>query len=96
MCGRYKRRSDKLRIAETFAVSAGLDETFFEPGEDFSPQSMQPVIHVNDDGERQIKMMRWAFKLPIGRGRSSTRVPKELNTQSFGKMLSSKAARLSI
>ena len=64
MCGRFKRRSDKQRIAEAFAVSVGLDETFFEPGDDFSPQSMQPVIHMNDDGERQIEMMRWAFKLP--------------------------------
>ena len=64
MCGRYKRRSDKQRIAETFAVAAGLDETFFDPGDDFSPQSMQPVIHLNEDGERQIEMMRWAFKLP--------------------------------
>ena len=32
-------------------------------GDDFSPQSMQPVIHLNEDGERQIEMMRWAFKL---------------------------------
>jgi putative SOS response-associated peptidase YedK len=64
MCGRYKRSSDKQRIAETFAVATGLDETFFDPGDDFSPQSMQPVIHLNEDGERQIEMMRWAFKLP--------------------------------
>jgi putative SOS response-associated peptidase YedK len=64
MCGRYQRRSDKQRIAETFAVEGGLDETFFDPGDDFSPQSMQPVIYLNDDGERQLEMMRWAFKLP--------------------------------
>jgi putative SOS response-associated peptidase YedK len=63
MCGRFKRRSDKQRIAEAFAVSVGLDETFFDPGDDFSPQSMQPVIYMNEDGERQIQMMRWAFKL---------------------------------
>jgi putative SOS response-associated peptidase YedK len=64
MCGRYQRRSDKQRIAETFAVDAGLDETFFDPGDDFSPQSMQPVIYLNDDGKRQLEIMRWAFKLP--------------------------------
>lgn len=64
MCGRFKRRSDKQRIAEAFAVSVGLDETFFDPGDDFSLQSMQPVIYMNEDGERQIEMMRWAFKLP--------------------------------
>jgi hypothetical protein len=37
---------------------------FFDPGDDFSPQSMQPVIHLNEDGEPRIEMMRWAFKLP--------------------------------
>jgi putative SOS response-associated peptidase YedK len=25
---------------------------------------MQPVIYLNEDGERKIEMMRWAFKLP--------------------------------
>ncbi len=64
MCGRYKRRSDKQRIAETFAVVAGLDETFFEAGDDFNPQSMQPVILLDEDGQRQIEVMRWAFQLP--------------------------------
>jgi len=64
MCGRYKRRSDKQKIAEAFSVNVGLDETFFEPGDDFSPQSIQPVIHLNEDGDRQIEMMRWSFKLP--------------------------------
>jgi putative SOS response-associated peptidase YedK len=63
MCGRYKRRSDKQRIAEAFHVGAGLDETIFEPGDDFAPQSLQPVIYWNEDGERQIETMRWAFKL---------------------------------
>ena len=64
MCGRFKRGSDKQRIARAFAISAGLDETFFDPGDDWSPQSMQPVIYLNEDGERKIEMMRWAFKLP--------------------------------
>lgn len=64
MCGRFRRRSDKQKVAKTFAVTAGLEETDFEPGDDFSPQSFQPVIYLNDDGERQIELMRWAFKLP--------------------------------
>jgi putative SOS response-associated peptidase YedK len=64
MCGRFKRGSDKQRIADAFAVSAGLDETFFEPEDDLRPQSMKPVIYLNEDGERKIEMMRWAFKLP--------------------------------
>jgi hypothetical protein len=88
MCGRFKRRSDKQKIAEAFAVSVGLDETFFDPGDDFSPQSMQPVIYTNDDGERQIQMMHWAFRLsdnprPLFNARSEA-----LNTRSSGEMLS--------
>lgn len=64
MCGRFKRRSDKQKVAQAFEVTAGLEETDFEPGDDFSPQSFQPVIYQNADGERQIELMRWAFKLP--------------------------------
>ena len=64
MCGRYKRRSDKQRIAEAFQVSAGLEELYLDPEDDIAPQSFQPVIHLNEDGERQIELMRWAFKLP--------------------------------
>lgn len=63
MCGRFKRGSDKQRIAEVFHVHAGLDETVFDEGDDLRPQSFQPVIYMNDDGVRQIELMRWAFKL---------------------------------
>jgi hypothetical protein len=58
MCGRYKRTSDKQRIAEVFHVAAGLDELPDEPGDDLCPQSLQPVIFTNDHGERQIELMR--------------------------------------
>jgi putative SOS response-associated peptidase YedK len=64
MCGRYKRKSDKQRIAEVFSVQLGLDDLPYEEGDDLSPQSLQPVILTNDAGERQIELMRWAFKLP--------------------------------
>jgi putative SOS response-associated peptidase YedK len=64
MCGRYRRRSDKQRIADAFAVGAGLEEIYFEPGDDIAPDSVQPVVLVNDDGERQIELMRWSFRLP--------------------------------
>ena len=62
ICGRYRRKSDKQRIAEAFAVQAGLDETCFDPGDGFSLQSMQLVIYFNENGQRKIEMMRWAFK----------------------------------
>jgi putative SOS response-associated peptidase YedK len=64
MCGRFKRGSDKQRVAKVFKVTAGLDETVFDEGDDLRPQSMQPVIYTNDDGEHQMELMRWAFKLP--------------------------------
>ena len=64
MCGRFKRGSDKQRVAKVFKVTAGLDETVFDEGDDLRPQSMQPVIFTNDAGERQMELMRWAFKLP--------------------------------
>ena len=63
MCGRYKRKSDKQRIAEVFKVQVGLDDLPYEEGDDLSPQSLQPVILTNEGGERQIELMRWAFKL---------------------------------
>jgi putative SOS response-associated peptidase YedK len=64
MCGRYKRKSDKQRIAEVFSVQVGLDDLPYEEGNDLRPQSLQPVILKNEAGERQIELMRWAFKLP--------------------------------
>jgi putative SOS response-associated peptidase YedK len=64
MCGRYRRRSDKQRIADAFAVGAGIEEIYFEAGEDIAPDSVQPVVFLNEDGERQIELMRWAFRLP--------------------------------
>jgi putative SOS response-associated peptidase YedK len=64
MCGRYRRKSDKQRIADTFAVTAGLEELDLAPEDDIAPGSMQPVVSLNKDGERQLELMRWGFKLP--------------------------------
>jgi len=64
MCGRYRRKSDKQRIADAFAVSAGLEELDLAPEDDIAPGSIQPVVAINQDGERQIELMRWGFKLP--------------------------------
>lgn len=64
MCGRYRRRSDKQRIADAFALGANLEEIYFKPGEDIAPDSVQPVVFLNEDGARQIELMRWAFRLP--------------------------------
>jgi len=64
MCGRYRRRSDKQRIAEAFEVGMGLEDLYLEPEDDIAPGSVQPVVFANDSGDRQIGMMRWGFKLP--------------------------------
>jgi putative SOS response-associated peptidase YedK len=66
MCGRYRRRSDKQRIAELFAASVGLEELYLEADDDAAPGSIQPVIRVNDH-ERQIALMRWGFTREDGR-----------------------------
>lgn len=75
MCGRFLRLSDKQKIAKTFEITTGLEETDFESGDDFSPQSMHAVIYQNADGARQIELMHWAFKLP-GRGPLRRPFPK--------------------
>jgi putative SOS response-associated peptidase YedK len=42
----------------------GVADLSYEDGDDLCPQSLQPVIFTNDAGERQIELMRWAFRLP--------------------------------
>ena len=42
----------------------GLEDLYLEPEEDIAPGSVQPVVFTNDNGERQLGMMRWGFKLP--------------------------------
>jgi putative SOS response-associated peptidase YedK len=64
MCGRYRRRSDKQRIAEAFQVEDGLEALSLGPDDDISPGSVQPVVLLNEHGERVIEQMRWGFKLP--------------------------------
>jgi putative SOS response-associated peptidase YedK len=58
MCGCFKRKSDKQKVMRIFEVQAGLEEADFAPGDDLHPQSMQSVICMNEDGERQVEMMR--------------------------------------
>ena len=64
MCGRYGRRSDKQKIAEAFAVRKNLDHVDFAPGDDIPPGEFQPVVRVDDEGERDIELMYWGFNFP--------------------------------
>jgi putative SOS response-associated peptidase YedK len=62
VCGRYRRRSDKQRIAEAFEAGMGIDELYLEPEEDIAPGSIQPVVVANPDGVREIEFMRWVSR----------------------------------
>lgn len=64
MCGRYRRRSTKQKIAELFEIEGGLEEFEIEPEGDIAPGSMQPVVYLTSEGERRIAPMRWGFRLP--------------------------------
>ena len=46
MYGRYRRKSDKQRIAEVFQVEVSLNDLPYEEGDDLRPQSLQPVIYL--------------------------------------------------
>ena len=64
MCGRYRLRSDKQRIAEAFAVHADLEHLYLQPEDDIAPGSIRPVVSLDREGERRIELMRWGFALP--------------------------------
>lgn len=64
MCGRYRRKSDKQRIVDAFGVTEGMEDLDLGPEEDIAPGSVQPVVSINVDGQHQIELMRWGFKLP--------------------------------
>jgi putative SOS response-associated peptidase YedK len=63
MCGRYLRRSDKQRIAETFHLTKGLADLVLPPWDyNIAPSTFQPVIRADRDaGEREITLMRWGL-----------------------------------
>ena len=61
MCGRYLRRSDKQRIAETFRVGKGLVDLVFPPWDyNVAPTSYQLVIRADRD-TRELALMRWGL-----------------------------------
>jgi putative SOS response-associated peptidase YedK len=63
MCGRYLRRSDKQRIAETFHVAKGLADLVLPPWDyNVAPTTFQPVIRADrDTGQRELALMRWGL-----------------------------------
>jgi len=66
MCGRYKRHSDKQRIAETFHAAVDLSELYLAPDDDISPGTFQHVVRLNDEGQRSLEAMYWGSSFPLG------------------------------
>lgn len=64
MCGRYRRKSDKQKIAEAFHVRTSLDDLDFAPSDDIAPGSFQPVVYLNDEGQPDMELMYWGFTFP--------------------------------
>jgi putative SOS response-associated peptidase YedK len=65
MCGRYKRKSDKKRIAEAMSVDGHVFEEPLADDEDIRPTSMQPIVRQNrDTGLRDLVLARWGFVPP--------------------------------
>jgi putative SOS response-associated peptidase YedK len=63
MCGRYYRKSDKLKIAEHFRARNDLTDLVL-PDADYNvaPTTMQPVIReARDTKERELVLMRWGL-----------------------------------
>jgi putative SOS response-associated peptidase YedK len=69
MCGRYLRRSDKQRIAETFRVAKGLEDLVVPPCDyNVAPTTFQPVVREDREGAgsfgqpaREMALMRWGL-----------------------------------
>ena len=63
MCGRYVRKSDKQRIAETFQVAGDLSSLSM-PDSDYNiaPSTHQPIIRESrDTGKRELVLARWGL-----------------------------------
>lgn len=63
MCGRYGRRADKQRIAQWMQShnTSVFDDSCLAPSYNVAPQSFQPVVRMNEDGARELQLMRWGL-----------------------------------
>jgi putative SOS response-associated peptidase YedK len=61
MCGRYGRRSDKQRIAEAFHLGKLPPDFILSESYNVAPQTFQPVIRLDRDGDRELVMMKWGL-----------------------------------
>ncbi len=62
MCGRYLRRSDKQRSAETFRVGELPEDFPLPPDYNIAPTTFQPVIRESrESSDREMVLMRWGL-----------------------------------
>ena len=62
MCGRYKRTSDKQRIADSFHVNGpSIESLVLSPNDDIRPTTFQPIVRTDEGGERVMELARWGF-----------------------------------
>jgi len=63
MCGRYGRRADKQRITEWMQThnTNVFDDSYLAPSYNVAPRSFQPVVRLNQDGARELMLMRWGL-----------------------------------
>jgi putative SOS response-associated peptidase YedK len=60
MCGRYARRGDKQKIAETFHVKDVPDFAMPDADYNIAPTTFQPIIRESrDTSEREMVLARW-------------------------------------
>ncbi len=88
MCGRYYSRADKQRIAEALKAKApeGLE---VRATYNAAPQSFQPVVRLDREGERVLSQMRWglvplwAKDVKIGRSTVNARAETVMKAPAF-------------
>jgi putative SOS response-associated peptidase YedK len=57
MCGRYKRKSDKQRIAEAFHVNGpSIDSLVVAPNDDIRPTTFQPIIRADEEVSPMVEL----------------------------------------
>jgi putative SOS response-associated peptidase YedK len=59
MCGRFGRSSSREAYERYFKVKRSSDP--FLPTFNASPQSTQPVIRLDEEGERELRLMQWGL-----------------------------------
>jgi hypothetical protein len=57
MYGRFKRKSDKRKIAKALEVKAGIEEADFAVGDDLRSRPMQPVKSLGGQSACLLKSM---------------------------------------